>query len=240
MNEPGISTAFETAHARVCELIRRFQRYARDNYLQPGYQEAEARKAFIDPMLKALGRERRTVAALSETSWSPQSRRLSQVDLVSVTRGEINQTIYRKFITNNPGHKRLVKGVEIARYQVRERLSQGQQEWLDESAFLKVNSPREVIHRKRIATQRITGVDERLRIVCTIIPQSAYFADSTNSIVVADDTPVSIKYVRRSRWSRARHELARLPVHAAAPRGPSRHRDVVPRRRSARGRGRGS
>lgn len=55
MNETGTSTAFETAHVRVCELIRRFQRYARDNYLQPGYQEAEARKDFIDPLLKALG-----------------------------------------------------------------------------------------------------------------------------------------------------------------------------------------
>jgi adenine-specific DNA-methyltransferase len=152
--------------------------------------------AMLDP-------ENIPIPLVSEEQWrlcrklhgSPQSRRLSEVDRVSVTRGEINQTIYRKFITNDPGHKRLVKGVEIARYQVRERLSQGQQEWLDESAFLKVNSPREVIHRKRIATQRITGVDERLRIVCTIIPPSAYFADSTNSIVVADDAPVSIKYV---------------------------------------------
>lgn len=36
---------------------------------------------------------------------------------------------------------------------------------------------------RRIATQRITGVDEKLLIVATIIQPPAYFADSTNSIV---------------------------------------------------------
>ena len=51
----SIPTEFEAAHARVCELIERFERHARDNYLQPGYQEAEARKDFIDPFWKALG-----------------------------------------------------------------------------------------------------------------------------------------------------------------------------------------
>lgn len=51
----SIPTGFEAAHARVCELIDRFERHARDNYLQPGYQEAEARKDFIDPFWKALG-----------------------------------------------------------------------------------------------------------------------------------------------------------------------------------------
>lgn len=48
-------SAFEIAHARVCELIERFGRHARDTYLLPGYQEAEARKDFIDPFWKALG-----------------------------------------------------------------------------------------------------------------------------------------------------------------------------------------
>lgn len=126
---------------------------------------------------------------------NPQSRRLSELDGVSVTRGEINQTIYRKFISNNPQHERLVKGAEIARYQIRQKLSQGQQEWFDESAFLEANSARTAINNRRIATQRITGVDERLRIVCAIIPAGAYFADSTNSVVVTDDAVMSIEFI---------------------------------------------
>ena len=51
----GAQSSFEAAHARVCELIERFGRHARDTYLLPGYQEAEARKDFIDPFWKALG-----------------------------------------------------------------------------------------------------------------------------------------------------------------------------------------
>ncbi|OOG48991.1 hypothetical protein B0E50_06120 [Rhodanobacter sp. C01] len=38
----------------MLELVERFGKHA-STYLQPGYQEAEARKDFIDPMLKALG-----------------------------------------------------------------------------------------------------------------------------------------------------------------------------------------
>ncbi len=49
------TSAFDQSHARVCELIDRFERHAKDRYLQPNYQEAEARKDFIDPLLKALG-----------------------------------------------------------------------------------------------------------------------------------------------------------------------------------------
>lgn len=52
-NEP--QTALELSHARMCELIDRFERHAKDRYLQPNYQEAEVRKDFIDPLLKALG-----------------------------------------------------------------------------------------------------------------------------------------------------------------------------------------
>lgn len=46
---------FEASHDRVCELVDRFERHAKDRYLQSNYQEAEARKDFIDPLLKALG-----------------------------------------------------------------------------------------------------------------------------------------------------------------------------------------
>lgn len=123
------------------------------------------------------------------------TKRLSEIDGVFVTRGEINQTNYRKFITNAPAHSRLVKGVEISRYRVRSKLSQGSQEWFDEKSFLREHVGKPVVRKHRIATQRITGVDERLRIVCTVIAPLAYFADSTNSIVVAECSPVDMNFL---------------------------------------------
>jgi|SRR5580692_3252293 hypothetical protein len=41
---------------------------------------------------------------------------LGRVPDFQVNRGEINQTVFRKYIDDNPQHSRLVKGVEIGRY----------------------------------------------------------------------------------------------------------------------------
>jgi Alw26I/Eco31I/Esp3I family type II restriction m6 adenine DNA methyltransferase len=112
--------------------------------------------------------------------------RLKEVAAFSITRGEINQTIYRDFIGSDSTKARLLKGVEVGPYRLNEKLSQGEREWLDEQSFLAHHGPRPVINKRRIATQRITGVDERLRVVATIVDPPMYFADSTNSIALAD------------------------------------------------------
>ncbi|MBA7551512.1 hypothetical protein ES705_44054 [subsurface metagenome] len=119
----------------------------------------------------------------------------SQISDFIIRRGEINQTIYREFITGNSKHLRLIKGVEIGQYRVNEKLSQGKREYLNEKGYLKENKPKEFAFGERIATQRITGVDERLRIVATIIEPIAYFADSTNSIHKALNSPYNLNYL---------------------------------------------
>jgi type I restriction-modification system DNA methylase subunit len=55
MPDAHTNNTFTEAHAKVCKLIDHFSRYAEVKYLQPSYQEAEVRKDFIDPLLKALG-----------------------------------------------------------------------------------------------------------------------------------------------------------------------------------------
>ena len=123
------------------------------------------------------------------------SARFSDVAGISVTRGEINQTVYREFITGNKAHQRMLKGVEIGRYCVRTKLSQGEREWFDERSYMRAHSRKRVVTRRRIATQRITGVDEKRRVVAAIIEPPAYFADSTNSVVVDDQASFGLEYV---------------------------------------------
>ena len=123
------------------------------------------------------------------------SARFSDVAGISVTRGEINQTVYREFITGNKAHQRMLKGVEIGRYCVRTKLSQGEREWFDERSYMRAHSRKSVVTRRRIATQRITGVDEKRRVVAAIIEPPAYFADSTNSVVVDDQASFCLEYV---------------------------------------------
>jgi Alw26I/Eco31I/Esp3I family type II restriction m6 adenine DNA methyltransferase len=113
-----------------------------------------------------------------------------------VRRGEINQTIYKSFIQkNSAGAERLIKGVQIGQYRFKTKLSQGEVEWFNEKQFLKTNNPKDLADLERIATQRITGVDERLRLVASIIQPKAYFADSTNSIHGKKGSKYNLKYL---------------------------------------------
>lgn len=108
--------------------------------------------------------------------------RFEKLHGVEITRGEINQTVFREFITSDPTDVRLVKGVEVGPFFMRSTRSQGVQEWFNEMGYLRANNRKKNVHVRRIATQRITGVDERRRLVAAIVEPPAYFADSTNSI----------------------------------------------------------
>jgi hypothetical protein len=74
------------------------------------------------------------------------------------------------------------------------KLSQGKVEWFNQKEFNK-NTYLQMASSRRIATQRITGVDERLRIVATIIEPKSYFADSTNSISLSENSKYSLEYI---------------------------------------------
>lgn len=153
--------------------------------------------------IAALDPKNLPVPLVSEAQWAlcqklhgaSEVRRLADVHGISVTRGEINQTIYRHFISDNASLSRLLKGVEIGRYQIRTSLSQGQQEWFDEKSYLHSHSKKPATTLRRIATQRITGVDEKLRVVATIVSPPAYFADSTNSITSSENAEISLEYL---------------------------------------------
>jgi Alw26I/Eco31I/Esp3I family type II restriction m6 adenine DNA methyltransferase len=119
----------------------------------------------------------------------------SELPALTIRRGEINQTTYRRFITSNSRHARLLKGAEVGRFETYKQLSQSEREWFDEGAYIsnKRNNPLAPI--RRIATQRITGVDDTNRIIATIIEPATYFADSTNSIHLKPGTDYSLEYV---------------------------------------------
>uniref|UniRef100_UPI0040476200 DUF7149 domain-containing protein n=1 Tax=Roseivirga sp. TaxID=1964215 RepID=UPI0040476200 len=128
-----------------------------------------------------------SIPLVSEHEWlilnkihaNPPIRNISEI---KVSRGEINQSIYRKFISTNSSLSRMIKGVEIGPYRFNTKLSQGVKEYFNEALFHSLGKVNDKAKRRRIATQRITGVDERLRLVATIIEPEAHFADSTNSI----------------------------------------------------------
>lgn len=63
-----------------------------------------------------------------------------------------------------------------------EEMSQGERQYFDELAFEKAHRAKKPPNT-RITTQRITGVDEKRRLVCAMSQNASYFADSVNSLV---------------------------------------------------------
>ncbi|TET34931.1 MAG: restriction endonuclease subunit M [Planctomycetota bacterium] len=152
---------------------------------------------------RLLDPENTPIPLLNEDTWRLCKKihkmrmvvRIAELSDIEVRRGEINQTVYRSFISSNKKLHRLLKGVEFGQYIMHKELSQGKREWFNEKAFLKKHSSYSIIKKRRIATQRITGVDEKLRIVATIIESPAYFADSTNSVSLSEESPYALEYV---------------------------------------------
>ena len=158
--------------------------------------------------LQLLNPENAPVPMLAADEWAicrdihgkPHIKRLSELSTsYLVTRGEINQTTFSRYIVGvnqgASGYEPLLKGVEVGSFELRDSLSQGERQMLD-AAKLRKKYPRKASPiAPRIATQRITGVDERQRIVCAVVPSRMWFADSTNSIVGVENAALSLEYL---------------------------------------------
>ena len=81
-------------------------------------------------------------------------------DVADITRGEINQTTLREFISQDPAHRPLLKGVEVRMFGFNQQLSQGEREYFNERLFERKRNGRR-LPVTCIATQRITGIDEK-------------------------------------------------------------------------------
>ncbi|HXH32216.1 MAG TPA: N-6 DNA methylase [Bacteriovoracaceae bacterium] len=123
---------------------------------------------------------------------------LNKVDGLEINRGEINQSTLKTYISSKmvSGAVPLLKGAGVGQYQIREEMSQGEFEYFLETKYVKdKGGPHHLSRKERIVTQRITGTDERLRVVAAKAVSPMYFADSTNSITVEKKCKYSIYYI---------------------------------------------
>jgi len=142
--------------------------------------------------IKAIDPDVLPIPLVSQAEWDIATKihlrlpvcHISQV--ATLTRGEMNQTIFAEFITRNSHHHEMTKGVEIARYAEHWYLSQGEKEWFDEQLYYQKTKNPKTIPDFRIGIQRITGIDEVIRLRASFFEKRVYFADSTNSIESED------------------------------------------------------
>lgn len=164
----------------------------------------EHKTATIDfRQLSILDPETMPIPLLSDEDWAlckriysrARTKRLGDLKDFHIARGEVNQTNFKNFITDNPRHARLLKGVEVGMFHLKPELRQGEREFFDEDSFLRKETTWDVVNAKRIATQRITGVDDATRITACLIQPKTYFADSTNSISLKDGARFPLEFI---------------------------------------------
>ena len=104
--------------------------------------------------------------------------------------GEINLTFHKKYLrkekTNN---SKMIKGAAVQKWLIKEKMSQGEIEFLDHISYLKENKGNKSQHYryKRIVMQGITGVDEKYRLKMTIIEPKIFCGNSVNYILIEDE-----------------------------------------------------
>jgi hypothetical protein len=96
--------------------------------------------------------------------------------------GEIDMSKFKDdFVLEKQSNIRVYTGAQILRYKTTDKPSQGNVLYLSTRNI--PNTPKASYRSKeRICMQRITGVDSRLRLIMTILPENSLCANSTNFI----------------------------------------------------------
>lgn len=107
--------------------------------------------------------------------------------------GELNMTFHKHFFNDDSTNPAILKGAAIQRYYITYKMSQGKIEYLDEDWYLSENTGEKSRHHEveRIAMQGMTGANDKIRLVMTIVPSGVYLANSCNYILPTQELPAS-------------------------------------------------
>jgi len=118
-------------------------------------------------------------------------------DFFDCLEGELNMTFHKDYMTSNSELPLIAKGAQIQRYYVTNKPSQGKIEYVEEASYLKKykNSPKSRhSNLQRIALQGISGANDKIRIIGTMIKKGVYCANSCNYIIsLQSNKLISIK-----------------------------------------------
>ncbi len=196
---------FEAVKMSVCILNLTKRQPNSDPFLlrihQSNFVDDKSPQTYISrDDIQLLDTSNYTIPLLNEQDLSllkkvyANSKRIS--DIGHCYTGEIDMTLGRPYITDDPNKAVMIKGAILDRYLLRTKMSQGEIEFLDSKKYVEENSGSKSSHYKqpRIVMQGITGVNEKTRLKMTYIDSGVFCANSVNYIVF-DKPSVSPKYV---------------------------------------------
>ena len=112
------------------------------------------------------------------------------LDYYRCLEGELNMTFHKEYLTTNTSLPLVVKGAQVQRYYITKTPSQGIIEYVEKKRYLLdyKRSKKSLHHKqKRIAMQGITGANDKIRIVATLIDENIFLANSCNYIIPTSD-----------------------------------------------------
>ena len=107
--------------------------------------------------------------------------------------GELNVTSHRPFFSTDNTLPVIMKGAGIQRFYYTYNMSQGSIEYLNEKEYLTVfgNSEKALHHNnRRIVMQGMTGANDKIRLVMTIVPAGMYLGHSCKYIMPIEELPL--------------------------------------------------
>lgn len=125
-----------------------------------------------------------------------RAKSLRLEDMGKCYTGEIDLTLDKKYLTKDKSKSRLIKGAQVQKYELLDKMSQGEIMYLKEDAYVNsTNSDRSKHNQmQRIVMQGITGINEKNRLKMTIIGPGIYCANSVNYIFIKD-SKFNIKFL---------------------------------------------
>lgn len=115
------------------------------------------------------------------------SKRLKEISKCYT--GEIDLSLNKKYIRLDNTFVPLLRGAQVQKYYITNRISQGEILYIDDKQYLAENSSDKSKHhlQDRIVMQGITGVNEIYRLKMTLAKAGTYCANSVNYLLVPDD-----------------------------------------------------
>lgn len=143
--------------------------------------------SFNYQQLYAIDPEGLTIPRLAEHSIPLVIKLLQKKEVgIKCIEGELNMTFHKPYFTSDTSLPKILKGAAIQRYGYTLNMSQGEIEYLNESKYLKdCGTSEKSNHHKseRIAMQGMTGANDKIRLIMSIVPAGYYLANSCNYIM---------------------------------------------------------
>ena len=185
---------FESVKMSVCILLARNSTTNNhflvsvwdDKYKRSGISTYFTKKEIneIDPIYLTIPRLREEAKPIVLKMIEKRAR------TIKCWEGELNITSHKPFFSDDNSLPVIMKGAGIQKYYYTFEMSQGEIEYLKEKEYLEKcgNSEKSHHHEKeRIVMQGMTGANDKIRLVMSIVPRGMYLGHSCKYILPSDD-----------------------------------------------------